>query len=891
MLVSLAVRGGLPANLAIARPRAGRFELEALLGMGAAGEVYRAHDPRLDRAVALKIVRADRDRPEARSRLLAEARAQAQVNHPNVVVVYEAGELDDDVYLAMPLDRAESLRVFLSRRRATGPVSAWWIAELFAQAARGLAAVHAVGLVHRDIKPDNLLVGADGVVRVADFGLAKRPVSANSLTSTAGTPSYMAPEQHARETLDGRADQYSLCVALWEALFCELPFAASDRRPLVDAKRQGPPPRPPRRPRLPGPLAAVLTRGLAPQATNRYPDAQALALALTRPTRMRSGAALAAALGVCVVAFAALRPGRARLEPAAACVAALAIDRVAASPGRLAFSTRLRGSGTASSIQHVEANLARTLTALSAQATQACRATHVAHTQSPALLDARVACLTRQRDDLVALLELFARADGLDLWRAGDALADVADPGQCTDAAGLDQMDPPPTEAARRQKLDQLSRGLAAVRALSLASRAREVVELGGRLLPELREFGYRPLLAELLSVLGDARMKIDDRAGAATDLREALALADASRADRLRGTVALTLCGFLSEDPAHIDEAIAFADQAAAASARLGGDATVDALRLEALGMVYFKNGRYAEAVVMLRQAVSRARALWGDGASVADFMSNLGAALATSGALAEARTVLEQSVALREVAQGADHPDVGIALVSLAPLVANAGDGLGAIAMLERARALLARAYGPRSVSVAGVLSSLAAVESGMERDAEALAYGREALAVLEERLVPGDANLAMARVRVAESLLNLGRFAEAEPLVSQARAAQEAALGLEHVALARAVFLAGVIALERGHPAEAAPLLARAAAMQERSGATPSARADGEESLAYALWASGRHAEATSQLQRACAMAAAAGDFGEVKRRQLNAWARTHRTAGCPKPDSHR
>ncbi|MEZ4451272.1 MAG: serine/threonine-protein kinase [Nannocystaceae bacterium] len=200
-----------------------------VIGAGGMGTVYLAHDRRLDRPVALKILRAGGASPEGRATLLAEARALARLAHPNVVTVHEVGERDGAVYLVM--ERIEGLT--LGRWLAASPRAWPEILAALRQAGEGLAAAHRAGVVHRDIKPSNLIVGVDGRVRVIDFGLAS--VAGGGATGErwiAGTPAYMAPEQRRGAPPDVRSDLYAFGVVIHEALL--------GRRPaeLVDAARE-----------------------------------------------------------------------------------------------------------------------------------------------------------------------------------------------------------------------------------------------------------------------------------------------------------------------------------------------------------------------------------------------------------------------------------------------------------------------------------------------------------------------------------------------------------------------------------------------------------------------------------------------------------------------------
>ncbi len=272
------------------KPRqVGRYLLDRRIGGGGMGEVWAAWDPKLRREIAVKLVRPDRvEEDKERARLLREARALARLTHPNVIAVHDVGEAGAEVFIATEL--VAGGETLASR----GGSSVDWraVVRLYSQAARGLAAAHAVGLVHRDVKPSNLLVGTDGRVRVADFGLAVRardveiaaPVSPSRSAALShvtregavvGTPAYMAPEQRTGEPVGAPADQYALCVALTEAVGGRRPPLVIDRERLVAfiEERRAP------EAELDG-LCAVLARGLEIEPEQRFPDMTALADAL-----------------------------------------------------------------------------------------------------------------------------------------------------------------------------------------------------------------------------------------------------------------------------------------------------------------------------------------------------------------------------------------------------------------------------------------------------------------------------------------------------------------------------------------------------------------------------------------------------------------------------------
>ncbi|MFV8755725.1 protein kinase domain-containing protein [Nannocystaceae bacterium ST9] len=242
----------------------GRFVITGRIGSGGMGVVLRGHDPMLARPVAIKVLHPTSPRagePDARARLLAEAQAMARVTHPNVVAVYDVGVLDEGAFVAMELVEGDNLHAWLH-----AATRSWTeVIDTFVAAGRGLAAVHAAGLVHRDFKPGNVLVGRDGRVRVVDFGLATGLIpnhEASPPDPLHGTPRYMSPEQSRGELVDARSDQWSFCVALAEALDGTPPFAA-DARALARVR-------------------AAIARGLALDPAARWPSMDALVGELER---------------------------------------------------------------------------------------------------------------------------------------------------------------------------------------------------------------------------------------------------------------------------------------------------------------------------------------------------------------------------------------------------------------------------------------------------------------------------------------------------------------------------------------------------------------------------------------------------------------------------------
>ncbi len=393
----------------------GRFVIIDKVGQGGMGEVHRAYDPTLQREVALKLVRTGGrdggDDDERQQRTLREAQAMARISHPNVVPVFDAWTQGQQVCIAMEYVAGQTLRRWVG----DGSRSVEQILAVYVQAGRGLAAAHRQGMVHRDFKPDNVIVDEDGRARVLDFGLAlavsqqdtpapsEDPPSGDSspgdwsvsdasasgserLTRTGavmGTPAYMAPEQHFGATAEPAADQFAFCVALYEALCGQRPFVGANLAEVARAKSDGRIPPPPESSAVPKHVRLALERGMAVEPTDRWPSMEALLEVLARRRRSRwwwlAGAAAAAGMVSLLLA-----------EPEARCDASQSSLSSAWSDERREATRRglmkvdAEGEAIAGG---VVARLDQYFADWEAQYVDACERTHVRRDQSAALMD------------------------------------------------------------------------------------------------------------------------------------------------------------------------------------------------------------------------------------------------------------------------------------------------------------------------------------------------------------------------------------------------------------------------------------------------------------------------------------------------------------------------
>jgi len=697
--------------------RFGRFRVEGMLGAGGMGVVFAAHDPLLDRQVAIKVMAQsadDTDGVAAEARMVREAKAMARLTHPNVVRVYEAGATRAGVFLVMELIEGTTLARWLDEPRPWREVLA-----RFVSAGRGLAAAHAAGLVHRDFKPANVLLGDDGRVLVTDFGLvgvgteaaqagsARVVADGLDLTSGAmvGTPRYMAPEQHQRGAIDARTDQWSFCASMWEALYRVHPFAADSievlaMRVCVDDLA------PPAEPRgVPDRVRVILSRGLARDPAARYPTMAALLAALEHdPAKAwrRAGIAVGALALVAVATFgwmrAAARPGA--IGP---CRTAPVPTWTSARHAEVARKFhQVRGAAGDDAVARVAARLTSADEDQLRVTTAVCREDR--HDTSEFF--ERVGCLARLRADRAALIDVLAQ-------RAGAAVVDGAVAAVTSLPAAASCLDP--------------------------RTRGRGVTTLG----PEAR-VAAATIDAHLQQAEALFRAGLYPDALAAA--RAAVAAADADAAVGLEATARLAL-GRALERTGAMAESEAELRQAAQLAATSGDDATVAAAWVELLWVVnraqrpeevptlaplvtaaveragnpprlradlafyqaaaMVELGRYDQAMPLLTQALAIVRDELADAPLPATRILNTMANVERyRGHVVEALALYEQVVTRREAILGPDHPEVAYAQENLGQAELDVGRDDDALTRCQRAGRTLAASNGLEPTRRAGAL-----------------------------------------------------------------------------------------------------------------------------------------------------------------------------------------
>jgi tetratricopeptide (TPR) repeat protein len=807
--------------------RIGRYLVLELIGRGGMGIVYSAYDPELDRKVAIKVLHpggSPAGRPDPRLRLLREAQAMAQVSHPNVISVHDVGSIDGQVFLAMELVVGTTLGQWMRRT----PHDWRKALALLVRAGEGLAAAHAAGLVHRDFKPDNVLVGDDGRVRVTDFGLARPAAGAepsrarddgvgataeeSSLLGLAltgpgavvGTPRYMAPEQHRGQPTDARTDQFSFCVALYEALFQQPPFPGVRLEELAGAVSSGAMRPIPRQSPVPLWVRRIVLRGLSARPEERFGSMNELLVALTHDPRRRLRRILAVAASATLLA--ALVGGGLHLQRAQLRICAGAEARLAGvwGPGRRAAVERaFQGTGriyAADAFQKVAQLLDQYSATWVRTYTEACEATHRRRVQSAEALELRTECLDRQLLGLDQAVRVFTEADAATVERAAQTASLLGEAEDCSDLAALRQPVRPPARAEVRREIAELRTRLSRARVLRDLGRYQDGLAIVDPLVERALAIGYRPLEAETHFLKGDLEHYLDHEAPAEKSLQRAVWAAEASRHDEVKAQAWVRLVWVVGQNARRLDDVVPLVAHAGAAIARLGRPTELEARLANAHGSVLLVNGKPREAIPLL-----------------------------------------ERGLALRSRLHTRPHPDVASSLHNLAVALLRADRAAEALPFYLRALAIREALYGNRHPDLAWSLTGVGGNLGKLGRHAEALEYHRRALAIAEQ-FGPAHTTVAAIQAKMAESLLRKGDPAGALPLAQRAVASLEGNHGREHTVVAGPLTLLGEVLLALDRAGEALAPLERAQAIRQKNLVSAEERAETARALERAQRASG-------------------------------------------------
>jgi len=814
------------------RVQIGRYQLLEKVGEGGMSVVWGAWDPELERRVAIKLVKATAG--STRERIVAEGQALAKLSHPNVVPVFDVGVVDDRVYLVMEWVRGKNLREWCDDMKREDRATV----AVYRAAAAGLVAAHEAGLVHRDFKPDNAVVGDDGRVRVLDFGLASSETPRTGVVG-GGTPRYMAPEQLAGGEITAAADQYAFGVSLREALG---PSGS-----------------------VPAWIAVILARATATAPSDRFASMAELVAALDRDPRtvwrrrILVGAALALAGGAFAV-------GTLRSDAPDPCGGGEADIATSWSPSHADVVRRAAGTDGPAAVQAFDAWARR----WASEHRAVCTAGQGGW--SARLFDRGLSCLAMRRQRFVSMVELFESAHhgaGVDL------LDSLPEPEPCSDPAYLEALVAPPNEPVRAAAVRALQANIARAIVIAQTGQVRRAGTLAGVFVQQAATLAYPPLPPQARLLIGTIAMyrgewdhaydelheayfgargvgDLETAANAASNLTSVLL--NTSRDKEAREWARLAVAeAALSNDPAieahaararvlvahdtsDVTNVVAYADQFLAASKRRGNPLAVALMeRGRALHLV----GRLDEALATLDDARTDAAKR-----SVIELLSAID--VERSLVLIELHRPKDALIAARAalaIVDGKLDPNGQTILAALGALAVALGrtNHLDeALAMFDRSLAIERATEGDHSYNTASDLHNRAEVLARLDRFDEAFASWDEAKAIFVEVDGPEAQEVGKVELGYAMALLRAGKRSLLAPHAESAVAVF--AKTPEHAGLAMARIALGLARVESRGP--------RAKTLLEQGLATIDDalwRAQGELGLAMTFAATGNAARA--------------------------------------------
>ncbi len=748
----------------------GRYVILDFIGAGAMGAVYAAFDPELDRRVALKLLppRSGADGPALRARFLAEARAMASISHPNVIAVHDVGVHGELAFFAMELVDGRTLVEWLDHgRRDTDE-----IVEVFAAAGRGLAAAHAGGLVHRDFKPENVLVANDGRVRVIDFGLARfaqapcdtqppdlaEPPRNPPVTQTGaliGTPAYMAPEQLVGGKSSPAADQFAFCVALFEALHGRRPFDADSVEALADAIRRGPVPG---QRRVPRGLQRVLARGLSARPDDRWPSMSDVIDELGARPFARWGPVAAVVVAVAGTAFGIhgaltsstgpqCQPNEAQLD---------GVWEPSMRTTLLATTSDAQSSGWLA--DRFDAYAARWLQIHH----DVCVATVERHERSVEVMDREMACLHRARRQLQANVDAaIADSSAVHVVALAEGLPELA---ICEDVEIL-SAGPQPPSAAQSEQVDAHRDAIATARSTFAAGDYEATILAAGQIEATADAIGYEPVVYEAVLLRGEAAMRQADHPQAQMALDFVLSHALGARDWPVAIRAASDLACLSSTEQGKPEVGLAYARTALGLASTSDSLATSRAHALRCMGRALRELGEVAAAEIHQRAAIALLEREHGDETLwIAKARMELAQTLVRRRWPEQARVELEHAVTTLRQTLGSHHRDTMNAVGELASVMAELGEYAAAEAEYRAIISTWSSTMGADSAHVGLAWAKLANIFYQQNRYDEASTAFAKARDVVAVALGPDHPTTLALEASLGNTLLEQGETAAA-------------------------------------------------------------------------------------------------------------------------------
>lgn len=863
---------------------ASRYTVLGLLGQGGMGVVLAAYDSRLDRRVALKFLhpKEHSERAELKARMVREAQAMARLSHPNVVAVYDASTLEDgSILIAMEMIEGETLRQWCVQAPRT------WREILAAHVAagHGLAAAHAAGLIHRDFKPDNVLVGKGGRVLVTDFGLARiestsalapPPAISPSLAladweraltlpgTFMGTPRYMAPELLQGKPADAQSDVFAFCVTLYESLYGQQPFSGANLAEIIQAQLEGRVNPPPAQSEVPTWVWHAVVHGLQAVPSNRPTSmGELLEVLETDPevlNQLRRRWMLLALLMVSLAGVA-TRGWLLAWEPGLECKD---LEHKLTDAWDPRIKEQVRQSFLATNLPYAEDSFTRVATQLDKYAeawvkarVETCEVGQQRAQQTRDLAVLQAYCLERKHSQLRTLTGLLSHhIDREDLPKAVSAAQSLPSLKDCSDAKALMAAIPPPEDPVVRTRMESLQDQVAQLETLNLAGRYREGLALSDELLRQVSQVDYPPLRAQALYQVAMLQEATTDT-GAEKLMRQAVFMAAQSRETALEANAWRALVMLMVIRHARYQEAMELQLAVDAAVERTADDQVRGAWAND-LGRILYEMGKYDEAKVQFERALSlRKQSLGRDHPDVGYTLSSMAFVIYNLGDYEQARVLCNQALSIEEKTLGPDHPNLSNTLGLLGMILWEMGKFEEAEVLLERTSNILERAHGPGHNAV--TLAKLGMVLHALGRDEEAKALNERALHMREKVLGPEHPEIADHLNVLGLVLQGMEQYAQAKALHERALSISERSQNTDPFRLSETLTSLGRALVHLGNFEEANLRFDRARTLLERTfGQAHPKLAEVYLGMGELLLARAKPAEAVPQLERALTMA---------------------------------
>jgi len=821
----------------------GKYRVTGYLGRGGMGVVLSAHDTELQRDVALKLLQAGAWGASGSMRMEREAQAMAKLSHPNVVTVYEVGRDQSRPFIAMELVTGGTLRDWLRAEKRS------WrrTLEMVIAAGRGLVAAHAAGLVHRDFKPENVLVGSDGRPRVTDFGLVAsslhgadtdRDAGRAGSSVIAGTPPYMPPEQWSGDEVDARADQFAFAVTCWEALWGVRPFPSRSARDGVDVGSPSEPERLRSRRGVPRRVEAALRRALQSDRGKRWPKLGELLDRLERIGRDRrpvlAGVVLVSAAAVGALAF---RAGGGETESPCRMAGASIAD--VWNPARLAKLRDAYASRTETSAvktwQATEEVLGAWVEEHRAIRIEICELGRTGGAGLGSTAAARTVCLDEGAAFLAALLSALEQPDSTTMAYARAAALGLPRSSACRSATpaepvAIAQPTPP------RTTLEEAHGTLARAFALRALGKPREAIALAEPVATRADELSWRPLIASAYLELGLGHQANHDSKRAEAALQRAILFADASRDDDVRFSATIALSENAMQRSSY-DEAARAIESARMIALRLPEDDTREIVLANQEARLPYWRGEFADCVKRAHELIAVVDQILGKGRMAVEARLNLSRCLQAMGKTSEYGPPLREALSIMEASTGREHPYASDAILGLGAIAREENRPEEALELLREALAIRERAFGSENPDVAKVHNNIGNVLRDLGRVDEARQSLERALEIWENSWGPDSPAVAVASSNLGRIALARGDVAAAEAYFARALEIRRKMRPAGHPDLTGAMVRMGEVLLVKRDPA-CLPLLREAVAANKTNEARQEQRDEAVFMLGRAL-----------------------------------------------------